>query len=499
MRFLKHLFYVSVVGLFVLTSCAKEESEPFDKYENMALKAWVAKYRPTLLENIQADGAYYVDIIEAGDRNAAPVNDTICWVIYEFTGRDLSGDIILSRLEADAKLSGTFTKYTHYVPFYRYCGVFTNMPVEGTHLAMRNTLTLGNDYFEANKDRLGIDKPEILLREGSVVDLYLPSRVVGNGLEGEGGYEGQYTLNDRKPLIVRMAVRDTVKNPLAKEGGQVDKFAEEGGGLQIFDKDKNKRPEKLDDPKHPYNSPQEWVNACDSVPQIYVNFCFKPSETLKFQPQTIYKSAYLPYVAFNKLEQDISEALVKRFYPDPEKPYVGVKELTDSVTVDGTAKIWYIGRFLDGFIFDTNIDEVKELIYGETASKGTALSYKPSDGGMITAFYYTIPNLRYGQWAAMITTSTNGYGASGKAGTTNTSGNSGYSSYYNYGGMGGYGGYYGDYYGGYNGGYYGNYGYGGGMNYGNIGSQETKRTVSTEIPPFTPLIFEIYVEPKEKK
>ena len=37
------------------------------------------------------------------------------------------------------------------------------------------------------------------------------------------------------------------------------------------------------------------------------------------------------------------------------------------MTLEGTAKIWYIGRFLDGFIFDTNIDEVKKIIYGEVA------------------------------------------------------------------------------------------------------------------------------------
>ena len=80
------------------------------------------------------------------------------------------------------------------------------------------------------------------------------------------------------------------------------------------------------------------------------------------------------------------------------------------MTLEGTAKIWYIGRFLDGFIFDTNIDEVKKIIYGEVKSAGSALSYKPSERKMIEAFYYTIPNLKYGQWAELITTSTNAYG-----------------------------------------------------------------------------------------
>ena len=131
----------------------------------------------------------------------------------------------------------------------------------------------------------------------------------------------------------------------------------------------------------------------------------------------------------------IAEALKKRFHGegDDYQKYEGVKALeADSVTLDGTAKIWYIGRFLDGFIFDTNIDEVKKIIYGEVAQKGTALDYTPSSGGMIQAFYYTIPNLKFGQWAELITTSTNAYGSSGKSGSSSssTSGSSGYSSSY---------------------------------------------------------------------
>ncbi len=60
-------------------------------------------------------------------------------------------------------------------------------------------------------------------------------------------------------------------------------------------------------------------------------------------------------------------------------------------------------------------------------AKGTALDYTPSSGGMIQAFYYTIPNLKFGQWAELITTSTNAYGTTGKSGSSSssTSGSSG--------------------------------------------------------------------------
>ena len=207
---------------------------------------------------------------------------------------------------------------------------------------------------------------------------------------------------------------------------------------------------------------------------------------------------------------------MKRFHGegDDYEAYKGVADLdADSVGMEGTAKIWYIGRFLDGFIFDTNIDEVKQIIYGEVRKTGSAHSYDVQNPDLITAFYYIVPHLKYGQWATLVTTSTNAYGTTGKSGgsSTSTSSNGYTSSYYDYlnylnysqmyyGNNGYYGGYYNDYYGygglgnyGYYGGYYGGYG-------GNYDSGETTTTtkVYTDIPSFSPLIFQIYIEPDGK-
>lgn len=285
------------------------------------------------------------------------------------------------------------------------------------------------------------------LRYGSKIRLYMPSSVVGNGVEGTGGYEGQegYSLSSKRPFIVTMEIRDTVSNPLEREGTDVDDFCELNGGLQIYSKGDDDTPatevpEDPEDPEHPYNeTSKRWVSACDSIPQVYVNVRYNPAEPrdqLSFPAP--YHVGYEPYVSeasVRDIDMQIAEALKKRFHGegDDYQKYEGVKALeADSVTLDSTAKIWYIGRFLDGFIFDTNIDEVKKIIYGEVAQKGTALDYTPSSGGMIQAFYYTIPNLKFGQWAELITTSTNAYGSSGKSGSSSssTSGSSGYSSSY---------------------------------------------------------------------
>lgn len=499
MKFSLRFLYASVAGLLVLTSCAKEETESYDKYEAIALKAWMKLNRPGLLENYQQEGGYYVDVKKAGEENAAPINDTICWVRFDFSGRDLKGNIALTRREQEAKQMGTFTKYTHYAPYFRYCGEESLSLLEGTHLAMRNTLTLGERYA----DSLGLPQ-EILLREGSEVVLYMPSTVVGSGgVQGDGGYEGQYSLSSGRPMIVTMQIIDTVKNPLESEGSEVDEFCRQDGGLKIYDtkEDGVKRPETITD-EHPYKIPEQWVNVCDTVPQLYADFRYTPERKISF-PKS-YESIYLPYVDFNGLEGDIAEALVKRFHTD-EDPYEGVLKLeSDSVTLDGKAKIWYIARLLDGFIVDTNIDEVKKLIYGEVLKKGTAWSYTPSSGGAVSAWYYTVPHLKYGQWAAIMSTSGYAYGAKGVVGGTQSSGGSNnymdYNNYYNYynsyyGNNGYYGGYYGDYYGGYYGGYYNGYGSG----YGDSSGEEQTKKVDTEIPPYTPLIFQMYVEPEEEE
>ncbi|WP_295936695.1 hypothetical protein [uncultured Alistipes sp.] len=518
MNFITRFLYVALAGVLVLTSCAEDTSESYNELEKQALEAWITQNRPELVGNYQEEGGYYIDVLEAGDQSLEPINTDAIWVKFDFSGRDLAGNIVLTRNDRDAKLAGTFTKYTHYVPFYRYCGTENSGLMEGTWLAMRNKLTLGEEYFNANKDRLGLQSAELQLRYGSQVRLYMPSRVVGSGgVEGTGGYEGQYSLSTNRPFIVTMMIRDTVANPLEREGSSVDNFCKDNGGLLIYSKDGEDdteiRPEDPEDPNHAYNASPRWVSACDTVAQLYVNVRYNPTlpggDPMTF-PEP-YVSSYEPYTpgAMATIDQKIAEVLKERFHGDDSDAgeYVGVKALdADSVTLEGTAKIWYIGRFMDGFIFDTNIDEVKEIIYGEVKTTGSALSYTPSSGGMIQAFYYVVPNLKFGQWAELITTSTNAYGSSGQSGSSSSSSTGGYSSsYYDYmnylnyansyyGSSGYYGGYYGNYYNNYYGGYYGSsYGY----DYDSSDTGSTVTTVSTEIPSFTPLIFQIYIEPED--
>jgi hypothetical protein len=205
----------------------------------------------------------------------------------------------------------------------------------------------------------------------------------------------------------------------------------------------------------------------------------------------------------------------------------------DSVT---NAKIWYVTRLLDGFIIDTNIPEVKKIIYDDeiTDEVGTPLDFvtsTPESNSLVDAWIYSIPQMKLGAWNAILTGSSNAYGATGVSGSTITSsssssamqnyydyynyynyynsyyGNSYYNNYYNnyygYGGYGGYGGYPGYGYGGYYDNYYNNYYdsyyynnyYNNSYNYSDV---ETTTTITTEVHPYSPMIWQIYIEHQDE-
>lgn len=498
---IKRLFAI-LAGVVLFASCADKEARSYNELENLSFKEWMKKYHSDLVENYQEDGAYYIDVINLGDGDKPAVKDTTCWVRLEFTGRDLGGNICVTRDELRARQVGSFTKYTHYVPLYRLCGENSSGGlIDGLHRAMSTTLKLGDRYAADNNLPAEFD-----MRIGTELDIYMPSSIVGS-LSASGGYEGQligetvYTLSSGRPLIAHVKIVDIVKNPLEWEGGEVDAFAEENGTLKpvVKDEDSSEQTQMTRGEEEPqYNDGYAWRSAVDSIPQLYINHTYKPSvdRSKMFKYRSQYLSALPPYNDLATLEEKINEKLLERFGEGTLKG--------DSVKMDGTARIWYIGRFLDGFIFDTNIDEVKELIYGKVESTGTAISItaESDKGAYVDSWYYSIPQLRFGQWACVLGISTYNYGSTGKTGetTVSTSYDSSYYdmiNYYNYMnsyyGNSYYGGYYNNYYDSYYYGYYDDYYYS--NNYQQ--SSTTVTTISTEIQSYTPLLFQIYIEEED--
>lgn len=508
----------SLVAIALMAvSCIEEPTMSFEDIEQRSLKAWIEKYRPELADNYQEDGGYYVEVLEPGCADSVAISGKDVWLWYDFTGRDLAGNICETRDWKLAKQLNTYTDYTHYVPSFRFSGKESTTMMEGTYLATFNKLTIGGEEFE--------------VRYGTKLRLYLPSSIIASE-SADGGYEGQYSLDDGKPMVVDMHIYGHVANPVAYEGSRVEAFARANGGLctehktvkeesKEETKARRRMATRADEEQEEVDTrPLEfydgrWHQPVDTLEHLLVNYAYSPArqsfnfnavgaDTMMYvnKYEDISENVYAAGDIYSQsdLNRRIDAALVERF--GAGITYDEVLD-ADSLKSRSTAFVWYVGRFLDGFVFDTNIDEVKEIVYGEVNSKGESLSFgtvDPLDNDFILAWNYALPTLRRGQWATILTVSTYAYGLNGQTGaTTSTTTNTSqayydYANYYNY--MNYMNSYYGYGYGNmYNNGYYGYnpYYYGYNYNYSQEDTSVTVTSTSTEIQAYTPLIFQVYI------
>lgn len=525
MKFANRIICVAVACAMALTSCVKSSEMEFHEVERIALQAWIEQHRPDLLENYQEDGGYYVELLDRGVADSLPVSDDNAWLWFDVTCRDLSGNVCLTRDADQARMQNAYTEYTHYVPFFLFCGKDNTSMLEGTHMALRNKLKIGDEEYS--------------VRYGTKMRLYLPSSIAAGpqGMGGDGGYEGQYKLDADRPMIVDVNVWGHINNPVAYEDQWVKSFAMLNGGLAPEDEDDKAaklrrtymRPVSRaegDDAEEKVVYDDLWHLAVDSIAGLYINYKYTPkkgldfdclrSDTLLYSGQTGYTRGKLYGTkSLEQINKEIDDALLERF-GDGLDP-------ADAEPMDSTdvAKIWYVARLLDGFVVDTNIPEIKKIVYPEadvddddeeeayefTTDQGNDTS---STSNRVDAWRYGFPQLKLGAWNVILSVSSNAYGATGVAGTTTTSSGSSnyynpyydYYNYYNY-----YNSYYGNsYYNNYYNNYYYDYYYNNYYNsyyynnylYGNSTStDETEVVTVTEIQPYTPLIWQVYVEERE--
>ena len=507
-----------LLSLFALSSCVKEPEYSGDKLEARSLRAWIKKNRPELLGNFQSKGEYYVDVLEWGeidtpakdnDRGSEPIMDQdTCWVYYNFNCYDLDGNLCSTRKEVLARMQATYSDRTHYVPYANYCGEAEYYAiVEGSYLATRNKLTLSEEYV-ASKPNI-CRGTEFVMRKGSKVRLYMTSTIGfgSSGSSSEGGYEGQSSLDTNVPLVMDIEVVRVVKNPSDTELEMVDALVKDSNAnsedtvwLQIENKeDKEEGEDEVDENSDESNKENsEEVKYYDG---IYYTTKFTPTEEFAHFKHARPDMAGIgnPYTDTKRFS-NMAEFDKKLWKILNDKFADQIKNTSnDKATVigdDNYAMVWYVGRFLDGFIFDTNIDEVRELAFNETDEGGEAISYSKSsdEDEYISAWAHCIPKLKYGRWGAIITTSGYAYGSTGVSGSTSSSSSSSYS-YYNMLNYYNYYNYYSSYYNPYS--YYNYYNYYGGYNNYYNSYEETTSTIETEIMPYTPLIFYIFIEPQE--
>ncbi len=509
-----------------MTSCVESSEMEFNEVERIALQAWIEQHHPELLENYQEDGGYYVELLDRGVADSLPVSDDNAWLWFDVTCRDLSGNVCLTRNADQARMQNAYTEYTHYVPFFLFCGKDNTSMLEGTYMALRNKLKIGDE--------------EYTVRYGTKMRLYLPSSIAAGpqGMGGDGGYEGQYKLDANRPMIVDVEVWGHVNNPVAYEDQWVKSFASLNGGLASEEDDDEEKArlrrsymrnvsradEGTDDGEEEVVYDDLWHLAVDSIAGLYINYKYTPkkgldfnclrSDTMMYAGQTEYARGKL-YGAKSMAEinKEIDDALLERF-GDGLDP-------ADAEPMDSTdvAKVWYVARLLDGFVVDTNIPEIKKIVYpeeeiDEDEEEGEAYEFNTdsndsssSTNNTVDAWKYGMPQLKLGAWNAILTVSSNAYGATGVTGTTTSSSNGSnyynyyydYYNYYNY-----YNSYYGNsyynnyynnyYYDYYYNNYYNSYYY---NNYGNSSTEESEIITVSEVLPYTPLLWQIYVEERE--
>lgn len=428
--------YISIIALaaVIATSCAKAEPEDTVELEKQSFKAWMAKYRSQAVE--QPSGGIYVEVLEDGDQTIDSGRDTTVWIMLDYTATDIHGNVFVTRDSMEALRQRTFTPATHYIPDLLWVGDENYGMIEGQYFALRNDLKKS-------------DGSTIKMSAGTRVRLYIPSYLAygSYGFSDDQGYGGQFELGTTKIVIEDLIVKEVFADPIEREEKLVTERATIDWGLAEAD--------------------------------------------------TLARFLYV-----DSLSDFAQRAGLLDQYPN--KPW---DKETQLLTADSTARIRFVGRFLDGFIFDTNIQSVYDGFYNRRIGQDylpdektlSALSFKASDDEekYIPAFAKTIPKLRRQQWYRLVFTSAYGYGGTGLSAALQEQQEyqNAYLSYmYNsmyYNNMmsnGGYGGYYDNYYG------YGDY-YG----YSSSGysTEEDEQEIITEIQPYTPLIFDIYIETEE--
>lgn len=369
-------------------STTPDEDEDYDDIEQMVFDSWIENNRPDLVNDRQEAG-YYVEILKDEPDNSYPAtNKTSCWVEYNITARDLDGNVTNTRNESMALLQNTFNLYTRYVPAKSYISLYEDEDNENWE----------NDVFvqalRAQKFVIdGVNTP-VKLTVGNKIRLWAPSRLAGSFANGEYGYSGQFAWAGNTPIIYDIEITNVVVDAEKNEREILDWFIES------------------------QEVPSDWEFVTDKdCNSVYINYSYTPNTVLNYKSP--YNYTQLDRAKdFEDMESQVNQILVDVF-GEGNTPTGDEENIID----EEMCNVWYITRTLDGFIVDSNIEEVKSLVHNTweytTEEHGSPLSYSTEStaDSFISAFYYTIPKLEFGQWTTMITSSLEAYEKEGQSGS----------------------------------------------------------------------------------
>ncbi len=399
---------LAVIATTLCTSCMMDADDvDIEDLAQEVLDGWMESKVVDYADYYRADDGYYVKVTEVGSGTPIYQYDD-CWVKYNLTGYNLSGDLCVTRDEQLAYQAGTFDTWV------RYNSIYQDLHYDDDDYYDLDTF----DYLPECLN-LAFMNETLALQNGAKFSMYIPYELLDDVNIAASYYSGQFGLLSLQPMYAEVEITDVIVDPVQYELTELEHFLNANGGFLVNYRESDG--EDIEDEEYEeYNIAQEqisqtWSNALDTVAHVYIDRYYTPGKEYKFREE--YKSTIPDY---NSIYHDYSmaeiDAMIKTLIEDEDDEY-GQDFYTsihtqDFITFSGTANVWYIARFLDGFIFDTNIPALLDFINYTSGDETTYMEYRASTAysTYIYAWYYAMPNIRYGQWATIITSSEQGYG-----------------------------------------------------------------------------------------
>ncbi len=367
-------------------SCGDDESDEIVTVfvdhlamEKIVLGNWMENYASDAV--LQEEG-YYIDEIVNPPTEALTVP---CWVRYNITSYNTVYEVCNTRYENRAYEQGTFNFHTHYVPALQY--ISSGSTSDALSIAIENGL-------------VGLD---------SSFTLYMPSSLRGDTPNGTAGYSGQNQLLEGRPMISEVTITEVI----------------ETGAFNDYQKDYVRG---FKDGNVLYGT---WTQGGDDDSSsdclYYTNDYLPENDALTFDFTTDEGRTNSTYVATTTdpsidamVDMADKNSAIELALLDEEMFTIAEEDVVIGTT---NAYVWYVARLLDGFVVDSNIPAVRDIMGWTSDSTDVTPIVYTTDyrDNYITAWSYSIPYLNFEKWALVVTSSVDAYGYYGTSGSTYTS------------------------------------------------------------------------------
>ena len=190
-------------------ACAEKQDIVSDQYWDDSFEAWIKNNDPHA-EKIQN---VYMRFIEQYPQ--APPYLFIpgsSYILINYTGRTLGGDIFVTRSDSISRMLGTFDTFTHYGDQF--------------------TMVEGNTGFFAS----GVLEALYNMKVGDSARVYIPARnAYVNSVNFEEGYKGATSNFVNLPIMYDIRLKYISNDPLTYEGDSLANFARHKWGMEPKD------------------------------------------------------------------------------------------------------------------------------------------------------------------------------------------------------------------------------------------------------------------------